>query len=387
LRTFLTILGIVIGITSVITLLNVGQAAQKSLQTSFSAFGSNLIAITPGKINTNSLASGVDLSSKFTTKDVDALINATKFYVEGISAQNSRGLKSKYKTNNFSGSVTGVYGDYWNVNSVEIDKGRELGARDNNTLEKVAVIGPDLTSELFGDEDPIGKQFTIGNQTFTVVGVTKAKGSSGISNPDELIYIPLTTLQKFLSGDDRIQVIYAKVKDSNVVDAAQSEIQTILRRERNLKEGDDNDFTIRNSVDALNFISQLTSIFTVFLAAIGAISLLVGGIGIMNIMFVTVRERTKEIGLRKSLGATKNDILLQFLAEATVVTLLGGIVGVILGTVLTYIFTSVAGIGFEIYPNSIILAVGVSAIIGLVFGIYPAYNAAQLNPIDALRYE
>jgi putative ABC transport system permease protein len=280
-----------------------------------------------------------------------------------------------------------VYGDYWNVNSVEIDKGRELGARDNNTLEKVAVIGPDLTSELFGDEDPIGKQFTIGNQTFTVVGVTKAKGSSGISNPDELIYIPLTTLQKFLSGDDRIQVIYAKVKDSNVVDAAQSEIQTILRRERNLKEGDDNDFTIRNSVDALNFISQLTSIFTVFLAAIGAISLLVGGIGIMNIMFVTVRERTKEIGLRKSLGATKNDILLQFLAEATVVTLLGGIVGVILGTVLTYIFTSVAGIGFEIYPNSIILAVGVSAIIGLVFGIYPAYNAAQLNPIDALRYE
>jgi putative ABC transport system permease protein len=388
LRTFLTVLGIVIGISSVITLLNLGQSAQKTIETSFSAFGPNQITIIAGQVSlTNPMAIG-NGSVHFTLKEVDALIQRDKLYVTGIATQTSKLLKVQHESNVFSTSVYGIYGDYWSVRSISVERGRELNKSDSESLAKVAVIGPDVITRLFNSNDnPIGQKLKINGQNYTIVGVTKAKGSSGFLNTDEYIYIPLTTMQQFITGNANVLQINAQAKDPQTIAYAQDEIETILRQIRQIKTGQDSDFTIRNSVDALSFINQITSIFTVFLAAIAAISLLVGGIGIMNIMFVTVSERTKEIGLRKSLGATRNDILLQFLTEAVAVTMLGGIIGTLLGVVVSYIFATLASIAFEIYLNSILLSVGVSIAIGLVFGIYPAARASRLSPIDALRYE
>jgi putative ABC transport system permease protein len=387
LRTFLTLLGIVIGIMSVITLINIGQSAQKYIENSISSLGSNLISITPGKSRTGSSLS-VDLSAFFTMDQLDTVLKTPKYYVAGVTTQAQAVLKVQYETNDLNLSVTGVYGDFWNVRTnFTIEEGVPISTRNIDSLEKVAVVGPDLVGKLFNNEDPIGKKVKINSQTFTVIGVTKAQGSNGITNPDEGVLIPLTTLQKFLTGNDKIQMIIASVKDPNLLGQAQAELTNILRKARGLKAGDENDFTIRNTQQALTVLDQITGVLTVFLSAIAAISLLVGGIGIMNIMFVTVNERTKEIGLRKSLGATRNDILLQFLAEAMAVTLVGGVIGTTLGITLTYVATTLASLPFVLSGSSILLAVGVSVSIGLVFGIYPAWKAAQLSPIDALRYE
>ena len=388
LRTFLTILGIVIGIMSVITLLDLGQAAQAEITNSISSIGSNLITIIPGQLRSGSgINIGSLTSTSFTMSDVDALINAPKYFVSGVATQSSSVAKVQYDGNIENISVIGIYGDYWNVRSIEVAQGQPITDRDITAMSKVAIVGPELTTDLFNGESPIGKKIKINNQNFTVIGITKAVGSNGFTNPDTMVTIPLTTMQKFITGNEKVSQMFATSKDSNTTTAAQNELETILRQAHNLKPGDASDFTIRSASQALSIIDTITGVLTAFLAAIGAISLLVGGIGIMNIMFVTVNERTKEIGLRKALGATKNDILLQFLAEAIVVTLLGGVLGTAMGVGLTYIICSIASLPFTVSTASIVLAVGVSATIGLVFGIYPAWKAAQLSPIDALRYE
>ena len=389
-RTFLTILGIVIGISSVITLLNVGQGAQATIETSFSVFGPNQIQITPGKMTAGG-GQGLqsDPNVKFTLNDVQGIIRHDKLYITGVSATNLGSFKVQHDQSNFTTSIQGIYGDYWSVQAITVERGREIDMKDNDTLAKVAIIGPDVVKRIFSDQtiNPIGEKLKINGQNFIIVGVTKARGSIGPINYDEYVYIPLTTMQQYLTGNNKIRSISVQGKDAATIKYAQDEAETILREVRGIKSGDPSDFTITNSVDALNFINQITSIFTVFLAAIAAISLIVAGIGIMNIMFVTVTERTKEIGLRKSLGATRSDILLQFLAEAVAVTLFGGILGTLIGIGLSYIIATVASIAFEVYVSSVLLAVGVSIGIGLVFGIYPADKASKLNPIDALRYE
>lgn len=386
LRTFLTILGIVIGIMSVISLLNLGKAAQASIESSVSSIGSNLISVIPGKLKTSS-GFNLSVNERFKMEDVDALINTPMYFVSGIATSDSSVYKIQYGKNDMTLSVLGVYGDFWSVRNIEVIQGREITNREIEGVERVAIVGPDLVDDLFDGKQPIGEKIKINNQNFTVIGVTKAQGSNGFTNPDTNIYIPLTASQQYLTGKDEVSAIYASSKDPDLIKDAGKEIDTVLRRLHNIPDGEDSDFTVRNSQQALSILDQITGILTAFLAAIGAISLLVGGIGIMNIMFVTVNERTKEIGLRKALGATKTDILSQFLVEAVLVTLLGGILGTALGLALTWLITTLAALPFIISIESIVLAVGVSATIGLIFGIYPAWKAAQLSPIEALRYE
>ena len=389
-RTFLTILGIVIGISSVITLLNLGQAAQSYIENSVSSIGTSLITVIPGKMKVSSFGpAALDAlsSSSFSFDEIKKLINSPRYFVDGISTESTRSYTLQYQNISKINNITGEYGDYWKVRKIEIQSGRELNQKDNDQLAKVAVIGPDMISKLFNNEEPVGKKFKVNNQTFTVVGVTKSRGSNGFQNLDEVVIIPLTTYQKYLTGDSKIRTVYASAKDPKNISITQDEITTNLAKIRNIKPGAENDFTISSSAQALSILTSITDVFTVFLAAIGGISLLVGGIGIMNIMFVTVKERTREIGLRKALGAKRSDILLQFLSEAVVVTVLGGVIGTAIGISLTFLITTIASLPFAVDFLTVAIAVGVSAAIGLIFGIYPAWQAAKLSPIEALRYE
>lgn len=385
LRTFLTILGIIIGITAVITLLNVGQAAQNTITNTVNSLGSDLITIVPGKINRNSQF-GIDLSSKFTLKDVEALNKPSNYYT-GVAGYSAFSQTVQYGNKTYKTTLAGIYGDYFRIRSINVTSGRQFTAEEDRSLARVAVVGTEVVKNLFEGESPIGKKIKINGNLLTIIGVNEEKGTTGIASPDEIVFVPLSTAQKVFVGDDSVRTIYLQSKDAKSVDFAQQEAEIRLRQSRGITQDQESDFTIRNSGQILDTLNQITSIFTLFLAAIGAISLLVGGIGIMNIMFVTVRERTREIGLRKALGATNRDILLQFLTEAIVITTFGGIVGTILGIILSLLFAVVANISPVVSPMSVILSVGVSSLIGLVFGIYPANQAARLSPIDALRFE
>jgi putative ABC transport system permease protein len=386
LRTFLTVLGIIIGITAVITLLNIGESAQKSITGTINSLGSNLITIIPGRVNNNSPL-GLDLSSEFTLDDVNALRDNDALYYSNIAAVSSRDFPVQFGSNTKAYTLSGTYGDYFEIRSFDVASGRAFSDEESKNLSRVAVIGPDVAQYLFGNSKAIGEKIRVNGTQFTVIGVTKAKGSSGFNNPDEIIHIPMGTYQKVLTGDDSVRIIYAQSKTADVTEYAQKEIALKLRQARGIRQGEEQDFTIRNSQEFLETLNQITGIFTIFLSAIGGISLVVGGIGIMNIMFVTVRERTREIGLRKALGATNRDILLQFLTEAVVVTLLGGLIGTVLGVALTLVISQFADLEPVISINSIVLAVGISAGIGLIFGIYPARQASLMSPIEALRFE
>jgi len=386
LRTFLTVLGIVIGITSVITLVNIGEAAQGTIESSVSAFGSDLITIIPGKFSSGSQGFSFDLSASFDFQNVVDLKSKPNLYLKGISTESSKLTNVRVGLNNQQMSITGVYGDYFSVRSVELLAGREINLKDSDTLSRVAVIGPDIRDKFF-DENPIGKTINISNQNYTIVGITKPRGSNGFQNLDEVVIIPLKTMQKLITGTSTVRSIIVSANDPKYISLAAEEIKNNLRDIRGIDKNEESDFTVRTSAQALGILTDITNIFTIFLALIAGISLLVGGIGIMNIMFVSVKERTREIGLRKALGATRNDILYQFLTESIAVTMLGGILGTILGILLTYIFTQVAALAFSININTVILAVGVSGLIGLIFGSYPAWQAAKLDPIVALRYE
>jgi len=386
LRTFLTTLGIIIGIMAVITLLNIGQGAQKSITDSINSLGSNQLTVIAGSVNLNNPL-GIIEAKKFTIDDVEALRDTKKNYYSEAAGMSTKPYTVMRNNVNMSVTVGGIMGDYGFVRDIEIGAGRKISDEDGKSLARVAVLGSEVAKKLYSNENPIGQKIKLGNINLTIIGVTVSQGGGIVSNPDEFVYIPLQTFQKVLTGVDSVAAIYVKAKDSDTTSFAEQEVTIKLRQFRQLKADDENDFTIRNSSQLLGTLNQVTSIFTAFLSTIGGISLLVSGIGIMNIMFVTVRERTREIGLRKSIGATNNDILFQFLAEAVAITFLGGIIGTILGILLSFLIASVAGFAFVLSFESIFLAVGVSGGIGLLFGIYPARNAARLNPIEALRFE
>ena len=387
LRAFLTILGIIIGVASVITMLAIGQGSKKSIQKQISEMGSNMIMIHPGA----DMRGGVrqDPSSMQTLKltDYESLRNETN-YISAISPNVSSSGQLIAGNNNYPSSVSGVGIDYLEIRQLNIESGEMFTESDIQTSAKVCVIGKTIADNLFPNEDPIGRIIRFNQVPFRVVGVLKSKGYNSMGmDQDDVVLAPYTTVMKRLLAQTYLEGIFASALTEDMTDNASEEITEILRRNHKLKESDDDDFTIRSQQELSSMLNSTTDLMTTLLACIAGISLVVGGIGIMNIMYVSVTERTREIGLRMSVGARGIDILSQFLIEAILISITGGIIGVIIGCGASFIVKNVAHWPIYIQTWSVLLSFAVCTITGVFFGWYPAKKAADLDPIEAIRYE
>ena len=389
LRSILTMLGIIIGISSVIIIISIGQGATKSITDQISSFGTNLIIISPGSQSFSNCPSAPTRMDTLTLEDAEALAQknaiANLEAVSPIIAQS--GLISADGQSKIA-NIIGTKENYFSINALEPMYGSILTNDDNDTLAKLVFLGPELAKNLFGEKiDPVGKKVTIGTKNFRVIGVSQPKGSIGLSNPDNNAYIPLNTGMKLVFGQNYLSVIFAKASDARLLNNTIDDIKAFLLTRHKIDDPRQADFSVNSSKDALATLGTVTNLLTLMLAGIAGISLLVGGIGIMNIMLVSVTERTKEIGLLKAIGAKRKDILAQILVESLVLTFFGAFVGITLGIASSWGISKLLGISFIVTPLSIALSVGVASLVGIGFGIYPARRAAQLNPIDALRYE
>ena len=387
LRAFLTMLGIIIGVASVITMLAIGQGSKKSIQKQISEMGSNMIMIHPGA----DMRGGVrqDPSSMQTLKltDYESLRNETN-YISAISPNVSSSGQLIAGNNNYPSSVSGVGIDYLEIRQLNIESGEMFTESDIQTSAKVCVIGKTIADNLFPNEDPIGRIIRFNQVPFRVVGVLKSKGYNSMGmDQDDVVLAPYTTVMKRLLAQTYLEGIFASALTEDMTDNASEEITEILRRNHKLKESDDDDFTIRSQQELSSMLNSTTDLMTTLLACIAGISLVVGGIGIMNIMYVSVTERTREIGLRMSVGARGIDILSQFLIEAILISITGGIIGIIIGGTICASINWLANWPVSIQTWSVVLSFAVCTVTGVFFGWYPAKKAAALDPIDALRYE
>lgn len=386
-RSGLTILGIVIGIGSVIAMVSIGQGAQGSIEASIQSIGSNLVLVMPGFQRGAQVSAGRGSAITLTQADADAIAKEITL-AKAVAPEISRRYQVTARGTNTNTQVIGTVASYPSVRNVEIDLGSFISDQNVRSLSKVAVIGPTTRDDLFGvDTNPIGQTIRINRVDFKVIGITTAKGGTGFGNQDDRIFVPLSTAQRFLAGDTYVTTISVQAENSDAMATIQQEITTLLLDRHNISNPTLADFQVLNQSDIVATASSVTNTFTMLLASIAGISLIVGGIGIMNMMLTTVTERTREIGLRKAIGAKKKDINMQFLSEAVLLTFLGGVVGVLLGWIISIAVSGFAGIATSVSISSILLAFGVSAAIGIVFGYYPARRAASLNPIEALRYE
>jgi len=388
-RSGLTILGIVIGIGSVIAMISVGQGSTASIQSSIQSLGSNLLMVSPSFQRGVGMQVSAGRGSARTLKqeDVDA-IQKEIMLIKAIAPELSSRYQIIAKGTNTNTSVLGTTPNYPEVRNVQIESGSFVSEQNVRSLSKVAVLGPTTRDDLFGEGvNPIGQTIHINKVDFKVIGVTKEKGGSGMSNQDDMIFVPLSTAQRFLAGSSYLSTIYIEIVDQESMTTAQEQITSLLLSRHNISNPELADFSVINQADIVASVSSISSTLTILLAAIAGISLIVGGIGIMNMMLTTVTERTREIGLRKAIGAKKKDISLQFLIESIMLTFIGGIVGIFLGWILSYAVAYFGSMTTEVTSWSIFLAVGVSACIGIIFGFYPARRAVGLNPIEALRYE
>lgn len=388
-RSGLTILGIVIGISSVIAMISIGSGVSNSITASIESLGSNLIMVTPGaQRGPGFQVSGGRGGAKSLKMDDAVAIQNEVYGVADVASEISGRYQVVAKGTNTNTSVDGVTSSYANIRNVQIDIGSWITDSQNTSIAKVAVLGPTTRDDLFGEgEDPTGQTIRIKGIEFKIIGVTTAKGGSGPTNADDMIYIPLMTAARYLSGNSYLTTIDVQASDSNQMTQIQEDITTLLLNRHRISDSTNADFSTMNQSDIISSMTSIVTTLTIFLGAIAGISLVVGGIGIMNMMLTTVTERTKEIGLRKAVGATQADIRLQFLVEAIMLTMIGGILGTGLGWLIAYGVSATGLVQTSVTFYSVALAVGVSAAIGIVFGYYPARRAASLNPIEALRYE
>jgi putative ABC transport system permease protein len=396
-RSGLTMLGIVIGIASVIALVAVGQGSQASIQASVNSLGANLIMITPGATKSvgTTVRSAAGSSETLTPDDATA-IESSVSNVAAVAPEISGRYQVIDKAANTNTSVMGTTPGYLTVRNLAVDTGNFFSDTDVTNSNRVAVIGPTVLQTLFAPsvnasatpEMAIGQMIQIKGTQFTVIGVTVAKGGSGFSNQDDMIYVPLGASQHYLLGSSGyLTEVDVEASTQNAMTQVQNDITTLLLSRHNISDPTQADFSVLNQASIVSTASSVADTFTTLLAAIAAISLLVGGIGIMNMMLTTVTERTREIGLRKAIGAKKNDITMQFLAESVMLTFTGGFIGIVLGWLAAVVISLVTGVTTSVSIPYILLAFFVSAAIGIVFGYYPARRAAGLNPIEALRYE
>ncbi len=388
-RSGLTVLGIVIGIGSVIAMVSIGQGASGTITSSIESLGSNLLMVMPGFARGvgQQVSAGRGGAQTLTLADADA-IKENVAGVVAVAPQYSGRAQITAKGTNTNTTVYGVTEVYALVRNVEIENGSFIVKANNDAKAKVAVLGPATAVDLFGeDSDPIRQTIRFNNMDFKVVGVAVSKGGSGMNNADDAVYIPLATAHQYIAGNTKVGTISVQGERQEILDQMQADITALLMDRHKIADETKIDFQIMNQADIVESASSIAGTLTILLASIAGISLLVGGIGIMNMMLTTVTERTREIGLRKAIGAKKSDITVQFLAEAVTLTFLGGAIGVAAGGLAAAAVEKFGNIATQISPMSILLAFGVSAAIGIVFGYYPAWRAAKLNPIAALRYE
>ncbi len=385
-RTALAMLGVVIGIGSVIALVSLGQASQKSIEDQIKSLGSNLLTVSPGALSQGGVRGTPGGATTLTNEDAEAVADLS--LIKAVSPEYSNRAQLTAGRNNTNTQVIGVFPDYLAVRSLAITQGNFITSHNVAAQSKVVVLGPTVVADLFGENTyPIGQNIRINGQSFIVIGVTESKGGSGFQNQDDRVYIPLPTAQKILFGETHLTSIAVAASSEAVIDEARNQIGYFLLERHKLADPNAADFSIFSQEDILDTATSVTNTFTTLLSGIAAISLVVGGIGIMNIMLVTVTERTREIGLRKALGAKRKMITIQFLLEASIVTLTGGIVGTIIGILVSFVLSRSLNLAFTVSFQSIIVAFGVSAAIGILFGLYPAQKAAKLEPIEALKYE
>ncbi|HQH20384.1 MAG TPA: ABC transporter permease [Candidatus Pacearchaeota archaeon] len=388
-RSALTILGIVIGIGSVIVMVAIGQGSQSSIQSRIESLGSNLIVVTPGAQRGVGMwvSGGRGSAQTLTLDDAYAIKNEIPIAV-AVEPEISSRKQVLAKGTNTNVQVVGTVPDYLSVRNLEIGEGAFLSEQDIKNKSKVAILGATVKDDLFGeDAEALGKKIRINGLEFTVIGVSLPKGGEAMNSQDNMVFLPITTYQQYLSGSKYVSSIYVSAASQKVMGDLQNQITTLLLERHNISDVSKADFSTTNQADIAETASSVANTFTILLASVASISLLVGGIGIMNMMLTTVTERTREIGLRKAIGARKKDINLQFLGEAVALTFLGGLIGIILGYLVAW---GVNYFGFtttKISLWSIFLAFGVAALIGITFGYYPAQRASKLNPIEALRYE
>ncbi|GAB4263129.1 MAG: ABC transporter permease [Thermoleophilia bacterium] len=390
-RSGLTVLGILVGIASVITMVAIGQGAKQSVEASIQSIGSNLVMVMPGVQRGGGLSQGRGSARTLTPADAEA-IAAEVPTAAAVAPDLSGRYQVTARGNNTFTQVIGTVPAYATVRNLQVEVGTFLSDEQVRGATRVAVIGPNVRDDLFGapsqgGQDPLGQTIRIKNIAFKVVGVTTAKGGAGFSSPDDAIYVPLSTAQRALAGSTFLSTISVQATSQQDMTQLQSDLTDLLLRRHKIADPAQADFFVVNQADIAQTATSITDTLTLLLAAIAGISLVVGGIGIMNMMLTTVTERTREIGLRKALGAKKRDISIQFLTEAILLTLLSGLIGIALGWLAATGLRALAGLPAQINLLSVLLAFGVAAVIGVVFGFYPARRAAALNPIQALRYE
>lgn len=388
LRGFLTMLGIIIGVASVITMLAIGQGSKRSIQAQISEMGSNMIMIHPGADVRGGVRQDASAMEALKLQDYEDIVDETRFVSAVSPSVNSSG-QAIYGANNAPTTVYGISPDYLEIRRYKVEDGDMFTEQDIQTAAKVCVVGKTVVDNLFPDgSNPVGKVIRFQKLPFRIVGVLESKGYNSMGmDQDDLILAPYTTIQKKVLAITHLQGITCSALKEEYTDQAIDEISEILRRNHKLKESDDDDFTIRSQQELSTMLTSTTDMMTVLLAAVAGISLLVGGIGIMNIMYVSVTERTREIGLRMSIGAKGIDILAQFLIESILISVTGGLIGVVFGVGAALVVNGVAHFPIYIQPWSVVLSFAVCTVTGVFFGWYPAKKAAQLDPIEAIRYE